>query len=68
MIGIIGGLLSLLLLSIPVLAIISTIASALYLRATLRQIEKLRAELSHRAENDIKMFNANRESAGLPPL
>jgi len=40
----------------------------LYLRGILIQIQTLRKELEHRAENDIKMFNANREAAGLGPL
>lgn len=33
-----------------------------------QELQSLRREMSHRAENDIKMFNANRQAAGLPPL
>lgn len=43
-------------------------ATAIYARGCMVQLQELRKELSHRAENDIKMFNANREAAGLPPL
>jgi len=59
------ALITLFILFGPMIAIL---AIAYYARAILIELQTLRRELEHRAANDIKMFNANREAAGLGPL